>query len=76
MTDKNIIDLQLEPRMTRGKAQAFWQGDYEDADGGKPDTREKWVWLPLSQIEVAEVKDSPLVEVSLPEWLAVDKGLI
>lgn len=72
----NIVDVSLEPRMVRGKAQAFWQGDYKENDGGKPDAQEEWVWLPLSQIEVTEVTDSPLVEVSMPEWLAKDKGLI
>ncbi len=47
------------------------------------------VWLPLSRIEIAETGrqtrglDSsgqavmlPLVTVTLPEWLAVDKGLV
>lgn len=33
------------------------------------------VWLPLSQIEV-EMKDHAIAEITLPEWLAMDKGLI
>lgn len=32
-------------------------------------------WLPLSQVEV-EDKGGGLVEVTLPEWLATEKGLI
>lgn len=31
---------------------------------------DKDVWLPLSKVDVSEN------EVSLPEWLALDKGLI
>ena len=33
------------------------------------------IWLPKSQIEV-EDKDPPTCIVTLPEWLAKDKGLI
>ena len=32
-------------------------------------------WLPLSQIEV-EMKEGGMAVVTLPEWLALDKGLI
>jgi hypothetical protein len=41
---------------------------------------ENWKWLPRSQIEYLAtgfgVNGSPLVRVTLPEWLARDKGLI
>jgi hypothetical protein len=33
------------------------------------------VWLPLSQCEVEE-KSAGIVIVTLPEWLAIDKGLV
>jgi hypothetical protein len=33
------------------------------------------VWLPRSQIEI-EPKKPGYIEVTLPEWLAMDKGLI
>lgn len=33
------------------------------------------VWLPLSQVEV-EMKQGGTAEITLPEWLALDKGLI
>ena len=33
------------------------------------------VWLPRSQIEISEA-DNGLVEVTMPEWLALEKGLI
>lgn len=37
--------------------------------------REKAIWLPISEIET-EMKRGNLVEVTLPEWLAMEKGLI
>lgn len=37
--------------------------------------RDKAVWLPKAQIEI-ERKRNPIIEVTLPEWLAQDKGLI
>lgn len=33
------------------------------------------VWLPLSQIEI-EMMKPPIAEVTMPQWLARDKGLI
>ena len=32
------------------------------------------VWVPLSQCEVEHIKGN-VVEVTLPEWMAVEKGL-
>ncbi len=37
--------------------------------------RDGAVWLPLSQVEV-EMTKPPIAEVTMPEWLAKDKGLI
>jgi hypothetical protein len=34
------------------------------------------VWLPLSQIEIEKKPNSSIVVVTLPEWLALDKGLL
>ena len=70
----DIVDVTLEPRMVKGRAQAFFQGDYEESHG-TADNKEVWIWLPLSQIEIDEQKDGTCV-VSMPEWLAMDKGLI
>ena len=71
----DIIDVTLEPRMVKGKAQAFFQGDYEESHG-TADNKEVWIWLPLSQIDVSAKDSRGCVTVSLPEWLAKDKGLI
>lgn len=36
---------------------------------------EKACWLPKSQIEFAE-KAGGMIEVTLPEWLATERGLV
>jgi hypothetical protein len=41
------------------------------------DEKKKGVWLPKSQIEIYRDKhEAYFVTVTLPEWLAKDKGLI
>ncbi len=37
--------------------------------------RDHAVWLPKSRIEI-EKKDRAVVVVTLPEWLAIEKGLV
>ncbi len=37
---------------------------------------EKGVWLPKSQIEIEMSEVEGIHTVTLPEWLALDKGLI
>ena len=34
------------------------------------------VWLPLSQITIHSTDDYGIHDIVLPEWLAIDKGLI
>ena len=41
------------------------------SEGGDRNTA---VWLPLSQIEVEEKKGS--ITVTMPKWLATDKGFV
>ena len=38
--------------------------------------RDEAIWLPLSQIEITGPDKHGVVEITLPEWLAKDKGLI
>lgn len=40
-----------------------------------PDSDET-ILLPLSQVEYVEAKRPGYVEVTMPEWLALEKGLI
>lgn len=37
--------------------------------------KENAVWLPLSQVEVL-TKENGIIEVTMPGWLAVEKGLV
>ena len=34
------------------------------------------VWVPKSQVEVHEEAGTSLVMLDIPEWLAIDKGLV
>ena len=34
------------------------------------------VWVPLSQIELNETGSAGLYTLTLPEWLAIDRGLV
>ena len=66
MPKSDIIDLTLQLHYTTERAVLV-------SETGDPD---KAVRLPLSQIEVTETKKSGIVEVSMPEWLALEKGLL
>lgn len=61
----DIIDIDGAIEARTEKAVLFHTGDKEQA-----------AWLPLSQIEVDETGVPGIVTVTLPEWLATDKGLI
>lgn len=62
---KKIIDLTMYLHHQTGTAVLV----SDDGDVKKA------VWLPLSQVEV-EVIRGDIVEVTMPEWLAEEKGLI
>jgi hypothetical protein len=68
--NSDLIDLTLQEHH-RTKAAILVSDDGEEKSA---------VWLPLSQIEVAPVPGvgmaKSLVLVTLPEWLATDKGLV
>ena len=38
--------------------------------------KEDGVWLPLSQIEIEEKSDGTSSIVTMPEWLAAERGLV
>lgn len=63
----DLLDLTLELRAEKPLAVAV-------SDPAKPRAA-PWVWLPRSQIEI-EKKSASTVVVTLPQWLARDKGLI
>lgn len=61
----NVIDIDGAIEARTGKAVLFHTGNREEA-----------AWLPLSQVEVEETGVGGIVTVTLPEWLAQEKGLI
>lgn len=65
MTKSDLVDVTAEKRMDREKSIALFAGDYDD------DGKEVWVFVPKSQVE--ENGDGTF---TMPEWLALDKGLI
>jgi hypothetical protein len=65
MMKSNIIDIDVEVTARTEKAVLVHTG-----------IKEKAVWLPLSQIEIEDSAIAGIETVSLPEWLALDKGLI
>lgn len=59
----DLIDIEL--KLHHETEKAILVSVYEDSNR---------VWLPKSQIEFV-LKPKGIVEVTLPEWLATDKGL-
>lgn len=75
----DLIDIECEVVEEREKAVAIWDGvsygeDYVDPDTGEVRKNRKWTWLPRSQIEI--IPNGKTATVTLPEWLATEKGLI
>ena len=66
----HLVDIACEVRrdIPGHKAIAVADGSTEELRGR---TREKWFWLPRSEIEV-----NADGTVTMPEWLAHEKGLI
>lgn len=63
--EPTIIDLDGAIEARTEKAVLFHTGDKSEA-----------VWLPKSQIEICETAIRGIFTVSMPEWLATNKGLI
>lgn len=61
----DVIDIDGAVEARTEKAVLFHTGNKEEA-----------VWLPLSQIEIEDTGFKGIFTVTLPEWLALDKGLI
>lgn len=61
----DIVDLTLALHVMTDKAVRV----SETGDDAKA------VWLPLSQVEVLK-RPGGIAEVSMPEWLAIEKGFV
>ncbi len=64
----NLVDIECTIATERDLSIAVADGTMEPYEGGE---RLKWVWLPKSQIEI-----NGDGTVTMPEWLAKEKGLI
>jgi hypothetical protein len=60
-----VIDIDGAIEAKTEKAVLFHDGD-----------KSKAVWLARSQIEIEETGVAGIVTITLPEWLALEKGLI
>jgi hypothetical protein len=67
--DDKLVDVECVVRIRREKAIGVADGTME---GKGRHEQERIFWLPLSLVEVHE-KDGIVV---MPEWLAIDKGLV
>lgn len=81
MSSKTLTDISCVVRQVREKAIAVADGattEYTDPRTGEVTEREKWYFLPLSQIEVdpTDYDVGDTVTVTMPEWLATHKGLV
>lgn len=74
------IDIPVKVRQVRENAIAVANGteaEFTDPRTGEVRTREKWFWLPKRYITV-EPEDFDVdsnVIVTLPKWIAKDRGL-
>ena len=69
----DLVDIECEIAQEREKAIAITDGT-ETVWEGHTRPSLKWFWLPRSQITVAQ--DGTRTIVTLPQWLAKEKGLI
>lgn len=72
MKNPTPVTLHYRRDNAAGTASAFFQGEYEEFRGKK---QEKFIWLPKGQIEVVH-GEGDLCEVTMPEKLAIEKGLV
>lgn len=62
---EKIIDLEVHRLHATDKAVLVTQ-----------DLPENGVWLPKSQIELTKSGNGELWDLQIPEWLAIEKGLV
>lgn len=60
----NLVDLKL--RLHHRTDKAVLVSDTDEKDDA--------IWLPLSQVEVEE--QGAYATITMPEWLAIDKGFV
>ena len=72
----DLVDLSVFIREDNSLKEevAIWDGTMR-VDDGPYKGREKWAWLPRSEVELEPQPDGTFI-VTMPEWLAVEKGLV
>lgn len=77
MGNLKLVDVSVEERINRPdkKAIAYADGTEEPDPNNKGKKREKLFWIPRSFFEdgTVQFEDGKL---TMPEWLAIDKGLV
>ena len=63
MHEDDSVELDVTVRYETPKAYLIYDGKVE-------------VWVSKSQIEDSVIKGGKIVQITVPEWLAKDKGLI
>lgn len=74
MREAKLTDIACKVMRTTDKGVAIADGtteDFTDPKTGEVTLRDKWFWLPKSQVEIND--DGT---ITLPEWLAQERGLI
>jgi len=74
MTKTKLVELELELTRTTEKAYAVQDGSDEYDHVAKSKRKPKIFWLPKSQVEMHEEGNKTIFV--MPEWLAMEKGLI
>ena len=74
----DLIDVELEFRAETEEAMAFFNGDMEERVGatGRRSQREVWQWCPKRLIETEMSETGRSCVVTMPEWLAKERGFI
>ncbi len=63
--NSDLVDITMQVHARTAKAIRV----SDDGDEAKA------IWLPLSQVEVEEKRDGMII-VTMPEWLAIQRGLV
>ena len=74
MSKNELVDIDCYLRRESEKAVAVADGSMM-IDPKTKEEKEKWFWLPLSLIEIDRKKGDHVI-VTMPRWLAEEKGLV
>lgn len=82
MKNGKLVDIECSFRKLSPHGNSFAVADgTQDTDPKTGKKRDKWYWLPISQVQVQdrELGDcgyGDTITVTMPEWLATREGLV